>query len=103
MLTLKLHFPPNYVLDQMEFYEIRAIMKYEYLAHSESWEQARLVAYMIAKVNSSKKNLKMTDILKFPWENSDGSVKNTGDTSVSNNELERLRKRAEQYINTNTI
>ena len=48
ILTLRLHFPPEYVLDKMELYEVKAIMDYEYLAYKDSWEQSRLVAYMIA-------------------------------------------------------
>lgn len=76
-------------------------MKYDYLAQKDSWEQARLVAYIIARVNSTKKSLKLSDILKFPWEDSDGNVKTESNTSVSNEELDRLKKKAENYLNNN--
>lgn len=79
----------------MEMYEIRAIMDYEYLAHKDSWEQARLVAYLIAQSNSSKK-LKITDILKFYWEKEEADSSNT---AVSNAEKERLKAMALQYKN----
>nr|DAW15073.1 MAG TPA: hypothetical protein [Caudoviricetes sp.] len=32
----------------MELYEVKAVMEYEYLSYKDSWEQSRLIAYMIA-------------------------------------------------------
>ena len=78
----------------MQMYEVRAIMKYEYLATKDSWEQARLIAYLIAQVNSRKK-LKLSDITKFYWEDETSD----SDTSMSNADLARLREKAKQYIN----
>ena len=43
-------------------------MKYNYYAHKDSWEQTRLLAYITAQVNSTKK-IKLSDILDFYWEN----------------------------------
>lgn len=65
-------------------------MEYEYYAHKDGWEQARLVAYMIAQTNSTKQ-LKLTDILKFHWE------KDEAITSISNEDVARLRDKAKQY------
>lgn len=65
-------------------------MDYEYFAYKDSWEQSRLVAYMIAQTNSTKE-LKVTDILKFHWE------KEEADTSISNEDVARLREKAKQY------
>lgn len=93
MLTLKLHYPPEYVLDRMEMYEIRAIMDYEYMAHKDSWEQARLVAYLVAQSNSTKE-LKPQDIIKFYWEK---DIAGTDNTTLSNADKERLKERAKQY------
>lgn len=78
----------------MEMYEIAAVMEYEYLAHKDDWEQARLIAYLIAQTNSTK-SLKMTDIMKFHWE----ELEEKKDTSVSNAEKERLQMKAKQYLN----
>ena len=75
-------------------YEVRAAMKYEYYATRDSWEQARLIAYLIAQVNSRNK-LKITDIMKFYWETE------SADTSMSNVDLARLRAKAKQYIKNN--
>ena len=75
-------------------YEIKAVMEYEYLAHKDSWEQSRLITYMVAQCNSTKQ-LNLTDILKFYWE-SEEAVSSTG---ISNEDIARLREQAKQYIN----
>ncbi len=67
-------------------------MEYEYLSYKDSWEQSRLIAYMIAQTNSTKR-LKLTDILKFQWEKEDA------DTTISNEDMARLREKAKQYEN----
>lgn len=65
-------------------------MQYDYFSYKDSWEQARLISYMIAQTNSTKQ-LKLTDIVKFHWE------KEEVDTSISNADVERLREKALQY------
>ena len=84
----------------MELYEVKAVMDYEYLAYKENWEQARLIAYVVAQTNSRKK-LKLNDIVKFHWE-SDGKEKkatNSDTTSMSNEELARLQNKAKDFLN----
>lgn len=78
----------------MEVYEINAAMKYNYYAHKDSWEQTRLLAYITAQVNSTKK-IKLSDILDFYWENDLQPI----DTSISNDDVKRLREKAKQFIN----
>lgn len=58
---------PRYVLDEMRMYEVKPYMKYSHFKEQDSWEQARLISYVQAQTQSSKK-LKVTDIMKFPWE-----------------------------------
>jgi CRISPR/Cas system-associated exonuclease Cas4 (RecB family) len=58
---------PGYVLDRMEFYEISALIENAWMKSKESWEQARLQAYLTAQVNSTKK-IDMTEFMTFPWE-----------------------------------
>ena len=96
ILTQQLHFPPDYVLDKMEWYEINAAMKYNYYSSKSGWEQARLVAYMIAQVNS-RRTLQMEDIVKFPWENEDDEQTKT---SITKEEIEHLQREAEKYLKT---
>lgn len=71
-------------------------MKYQHYAHKDEWEQARLIAYLVAQSNSTKK-LKMSDIIEFPWDNQ-SSEKNT---EITNADLERLKIKAQNYINNN--
>lgn len=56
-----------YFLDKMKPYELDIICDSLHLRHKESWEQSRMIAYVMAQVNSKKK-LKPTDIIKFGWE-----------------------------------
>lgn len=67
-------------------------MKYSYYRHKEDWEQARLISYLIAQVNSNKK-LKVTDIVKFPWE----SETDKDDTYISEEDIKMLSEKAKQY------
>lgn len=94
ILTMQLHYPPEYVLDRMEMYEVKAVMEYSYYATKDSWEQARLIAYMIAQTNSTKR-LNITDILKFQWDRENAV------TTMSNADMDRLRQRAKQYETIN--
>lgn len=94
---MQCHYPPNYVLDEMQWYEISAALKYQYYAVKDGWEQARLIGFLIAQSNSTKK-LKMEDILEFPWEkNSNESIEDK--TIITKEDIERLRKEAEKYLN----
>lgn len=77
----------------MQMYELQPLISNIHRRNKESWEQARLLAYITAQVNSTKK-LKPSDIITFSW---DEDV--TSDTSISNEDVQRLRNKAKQYIN----
>lgn len=70
MLVLQAGIEPHYVLDEMKFYEVEAIMENLWMKDKSSWEQARLQGYITAQCNSTKK-LSPDDIMKFPWEKSE--------------------------------
>ena len=91
LLVLEGGLSPDYVLDKMQMYELEALISSLYQKNRESWEQTRLLAYILAQVNSSKK-LKPSDILSFVWDND-----NKGNTSISNEDVKRLKERAKQY------
>lgn len=74
-------------------YELEALISCLYQKNRESWEQTRLLAYILAQVNSTKK-LKPSDILSFVWDN-----ENKGNTSISNEDVKRLKEKAKQYTN----
>ncbi len=90
-----MHLPPQYVLDEMEMFEVQALMKYEYYSRADIWETARLIAYMVAQVNS-KRRLNFSDITQFYWE----KEAEEHDTSISKEDVERLRNKAKAYIKT---
>lgn len=85
---------PDYVLDKIEWYEINALMKYQYYSIIDNWEQARLIAYMIAQTHSKKK-LKLQDIVPFTWEEDE---ENEDNQPITKTEIERLKARAQNYL-----
>lgn len=93
VLVMQLHYPPQYVLDEMQMYEAQVAMKYGYYANKDVWEANRLTAYITAQVNS-KRRLKVADIVTFPWEEQEEA----SDTRISKEDIERLQKQAESYL-----
>ena len=98
ILVLRYNISPDYVLNHMELYEAKALLKYSDYSSRDSWEQSRLVAYLIAQTNSTKK-MKPSDIIKFSWDN-EFDKENTG---ISNEEIERLRNKAKTYEQNKNI
>lgn len=78
----------------MEFYEINVILKSIHLSYKEGWEQTRMMSYVIAQSNSTKK-IRPTDLILFPWDRTDTE---SGETSISTEDVVRLKKKAKQYI-----
>lgn len=74
-------------------YEVRSAMKYQHYAYKDNWEQARLVAYIVAQCNSTKR-LKLQDISTFYWED----VETEDTTYISTSDLQRLKDKAKYYI-----
>ena len=93
ILVLNLGIDAEYVMDRMQMYEVSALMQYSYHKHKDEWEQARLVSFLIAQTNSSKK-LKMEDIIKFSWEKEQEKEKD--ESSVTKEELEQMMKEADE-------
>lgn len=57
----------EYFLDRMQSYELDAIINGIENKQRPSWEQTRMIMYMIAQCNSTK-SLNPIDILKFNWD-----------------------------------
>ena len=70
-------------------------MRNAYKKSINSWEQCRFISYIIAQVNSTKK-LKPTDILSFTWDKEEDNK----NTMITNEDIERLKNKAKQYLNT---
>ena len=75
----------------MQMYELEPLISNLHKKDRYSWEQARMIAYVIAQCNSTKK-LKPTDIMQFNWDND-----TTEETSISNEDIKRLKEKAKQY------
>lgn len=82
-------------------YEVRAVLDYGYLKDQEAWEQTRLVGYIQAQTNSTKK-LKPTDIVKFPWENEGGKPKAKAEV-MSDEDLNRLKQKAQWMMDNGIV
>lgn len=76
----------------MKLYEANVALKYSYLRHKDSWEQARLVAYMEAATHSTK-SMKMSDIMEFPWEKDERQEYKP----LTDEDRKRLREKARRY------
>lgn len=80
-------------MEEMELWETYPIIDNLSYTDVNQWEQTRLLMSMLGNM-FSKKKLKSTDIIKFPW---DRGLKK--DTSISNEEIDRLKQKAEYIKN----
>ena len=74
-------------MDDMQDWEVQDIYSNLQYADASSWEQTRWLMYVVAQVNS-RKQLKVTDILKLPWDG--GSI----ETTISKENITRLKEKA---------
>lgn len=88
---MSLRLPIDYVYNELESWQINGLIRDSYLCHSNEWEQARLIAYIMAQVNSKKK-IKPTDLLRFSWEKDEPKTTKP----ITAEELLRLQNRAKQ-------
>ena len=74
-------------------YELEAILDNLQLRHKQNWEQTRLLAYIQAQSNSTKK-INITDVVKFSWDN----AKDETIDIMTDEDKDRLRKKANEII-----
>lgn len=75
-------------------YEVRSLLQYSYYRDKESWEQSRLIAYITAQTQSTKR-MKPTDIMTFPWEK-DLRKQSNEEIEVSQKDIDALAEKAKQ-------
>ena len=75
----------------MKMYEVLEYLASLHYSKKEEWEQARVIAFMIAQVNSSKK-LKMKEVIPLPWDESEKE-------EISVEEVKRLTSKAKELEN----
>lgn len=62
----------------------------------QNWEMTRFKSYITAQSQSTKK-LKPKDIIEFSWDNETTNQENKN-TSISTEDVERLKRKAEKII-----
>lgn len=75
------------------------MIEYGYLKCKEYWEQARLVAYVTAQCQSTKK-LKITDIIDFPWEQKQKTQK---EVQIDKERVKQIKRLAQEMIKNNMV
>lgn len=88
--------PPGYVLCEMPFWEINIAIEGVYMRHKESWEQTRWLGWVIAACAGNK--AKPADLMKFPWETEKRAEKDPEATRVTDEDIERLTRKAAEYV-----
>lgn len=81
----------QYFLDEMQHYEIATLIDGINYADISGWEQCRMQIYTLSSM-FSKKQIKPTDVLHFKWD----KEQDKETTEISNDDVERLRQKAEQ-------
>lgn len=84
-------------MDQLQDWEVYDFYDMLQYADVTSWEQTRWLMYVIAQVNS-RKQLKVTDILNFSWDQTQKNI------TITDDDIKRLKEKAEiigkQILNT---
>lgn len=75
-------------MEEWELYEFFDVLNY---ADTTSWEQLRVLLSVYA---DKKKVHKLSDILKFPWD----EEYNDKDVEISNEQVNDLKKKAALYL-----
>ena len=76
----------------MEWYEVDSCLMGLSNKNKTGWEQTRFLGFITAQTQSTKQ-LKPTDILSFDWDNV------SKETTVTNEDRERLKEKAIQTLN----
>lgn len=80
----------------MSFYEINDLMEGIDYVDRVSWEQTRLLGYLSMAPHCKKLDIKK--ILPFRWdENGNDTSQSEKVTTISNEEIEKLKKESEKY------
>lgn len=80
-------------MDDMQEWEVMELYDFIGYADYASWEQTRM---LLSCYVDHKKIHKMSDIMKFPWDNDN---KTDHDTEITNDEIGKLEKMAQNYLN----
>lgn len=85
----------EYFNDQMSFYEVNDLMEGIDYVDRVSWEQTRVLGYLSMAPHCKK--LDMKKILPFKWDEDDNTSEEEKVTSISNEDIEKLKLESEKY------
>ena len=85
----------EYFMDKIEEWEVIELLQMLNYADRNQWDQTRCIMYVLAQANSKKK-LTMKDVMEFPWD----KEYNSKSKEITNEQIDKLRKMAEQYKKT---
>lgn len=80
---------PEYFLNKMSIQEAESFLEGLQNSKRDGWEQSRLIAYMVARVNTTS-DIELTDIIRFSWDEKKEKEK------ITSEEIERLRSMAKE-------
>ena len=75
----------------MKQYEVLEILKSMPYLNRSSWEQARFMSFITARVGGAK--IEETDLKQFPWDKEKEEIK-----PITDNDVNRLEQKAKQII-----
>jgi hypothetical protein len=79
----------------MKPYELQIICDSLHLRIKDSWEQARMISYVTAQVNS-KKRLRPNDLITFAWESTDQQQAQQQEPTLTMEDVKRIKKAAKE-------
>ena len=97
MLVLRFKIPIGYVMDNIEWAEIGALMKFQHYAIIDAWEMARFQSYISLKSQTNYKG-EITDFLPFSWEKTEQEQEEN--TSITKEEITKLTEGAKALLTT---
>lgn len=83
--------PPDYVLNEMQPFEIDIALEGLHLKHKELWEATRMIMYSVAQVHN-RKRINPKDMMSLPWDNDYGEPDSDSDP------YEELREEMEKQL-----
>ena len=77
----------EYFMNSMQLYEIYDMLNFVQYVDKSQWETTRILAFYIAQ-KFCKKHLKVTDLLKLPWDKPEGELVLTDEMKKKNEDFQ---------------
>lgn len=81
----------EYFMDELKDYELQLLIEGSEFSNMVTWDQTRMLMYStLAPYQKKGKELKITDVIKFPWDN---DPYHAGDIEISNEQVDTMKER----------